>query len=698
MDQILQGIPGVECYLDDILISAPSESEHWVRLNQVFQRLEKYGVRVKKQKCEIGKPSVVYLGHKIDGNGIHPTSDKVEAIAQASSPTNITELRSYLGLLNYYGKFFPNVSTVINPLNALLRKQTPWCWDKGCEVAFQNSKKLILDNSLLVHYDVNRELRLACDASPYGVGAVISHIMPNGKERPIAFASRTLSNSEQNYAQIEREALSIVYGVRKFHKYLYGRRFVLITDHKPLTAILNPESPVPTLAAARMQRWALLLSAYKYDIVYRKSNDHCNADMLSRLPTKDSRDEHVEVNYFSYVDDLPITANDIGKATIKDPLLAKVYDYVLNGWPNHVKDKEIQPFFIRRNELSVDKRCILWELRVVIPGKFRSTLLNDLHEQHLGICRMKGLARSYLWWPGLDQGASPIVVVPKGDGKVRLCGDYKVTFISSDFAEFMNRNGIIHKRVAPYHPASNGAAERTVQIVKAALIKQLLDPNPRKRNLSLHHKLANFLITYRNSPHTTTGRTPAELFLKRQPRTRFSLLKPNLAQEIDRKQAKQTEYHDKGRVQERILHVDDRVRVKSNVGGLVKWLPGKVTKVCGSRTYLVYMYNNCKIRFVHIDHILSSKEKGVPCKSADNPSVDVQVPLISPEGLPIEVLDGPEKSENGKGTPGQKDQVPLSVGPQIADIQPSPLVPSAGIAQERRYPVRVRKAPDRLNL
>ncbi|XP_033099940.1 uncharacterized protein K02A2.6-like, partial [Anneissia japonica] len=375
---------------------------------------------------------------------------------------------------------------------------------------------------------------------------------------------------------------------------------------------------------------------------------------------------------------------------------------------------------------------------------------------------MKGLARSYLWWPGLDQdiqnlvnqcetclsvrnkpplaplqtwgwpsrvwqrlhvdyaelkGQHLFIVIDSHSKWVevypmkitttnktldilrRLFSSYGLPeeivsdngpqFISSDFAEFMNRNGIIHKRVAPYHPASNGAAERTVQIVKKALIKQLLYPNPRKRNLSLHHKLANFLITYRNSPHTTTGRTPAELFLKRQPRTRFSLLKPNLAQEIDRKQAKQTEYHDKGRVQERILHVDDRVRVKSNVGGLVKSLPGKVTKVCGSRTYLIYMYNNCKIRFVHIDHILSSKEKGVPCRSADNPSVDVQVPLISPEGLPIEVLDGPEKSENGKGTPGQKDQVPLSVDPQIADIHPSPLVPSAGIAQERRYPVRV---------
>ena len=135
-------------------------------------------------------------------------------------------------------------------------------------------------DNVLVH-DMNLPERLACDASSYGLSAVISHVMHNGEERPIDYASRTLSASEKNYAQIEKEALSF----KKFHIYLYGCKFTLITDHKPLTAILGPKTSIPTLAAARMQRWALILSAHPYEIYeYRSSSQHANADALSRLP------------------------------------------------------------------------------------------------------------------------------------------------------------------------------------------------------------------------------------------------------------------------------------------------------------------------------------------------------------------------------------------------------------------------------
>ena len=132
-----------------------------------------------------------------------------------------------------------------------------------------------------MHYNPTLPIRLAGDASAYGIGAVIAHVFPDGSERPVAFASRTLSQSERNYAQVEKEALSLIFGVKHFHSYLYG---TIITDNKPLTAILGEKKGIPPLAAARLQRWAWILSAYKYEIQFRPSGDHGNADGLSRLP------------------------------------------------------------------------------------------------------------------------------------------------------------------------------------------------------------------------------------------------------------------------------------------------------------------------------------------------------------------------------------------------------------------------------
>ena len=141
---------------------------------------------------------------------------------QAKSPTNVTELKSYLGLLTYSGKCLPNLATTLPTLHDLLQKDRPWRWTKGCERAFFKSKKQLQDSPLLVHYDLKKPLLLACDATPYGVGAVISHFMENGEETPIAFASRTLTASEGNYFHIEKEDLSIMFGLKKFHSYLYG--------------------------------------------------------------------------------------------------------------------------------------------------------------------------------------------------------------------------------------------------------------------------------------------------------------------------------------------------------------------------------------------------------------------------------------------------------------------------------------------
>ena len=176
-----------------------------------------------------------------------------------------------------------------------------------------------------MHYNPSLPLKLAGDASAYGVGAVISHVMEDGSERPpIAYASRTLSTSEQNYAQVEKEALSLVFGVKKFHSYLYGRKFTLVTDHKPLTTILGPKNKVPPLAAARLQRWALVLSAYSYDIEFRSTAAHGNADGLSRLPfhnpgAEDAASIGATLFNLSQLNSLPVTSQQLQAATRTDP-------------------------------------------------------------------------------------------------------------------------------------------------------------------------------------------------------------------------------------------------------------------------------------------------------------------------------------------------------------------------------------------
>ena len=197
---------------------------------------------MKQTKCEFMLPAVEYLGHCITAQGLKPTDDKIQAIREAPTPTNVSQLKSFLGLVNYYGKFLPNLSSVLAPLYSLLQQKQSWTWDSSQESAFQKAKTSLTSDSLLVHYDPTKELLLACDASPYGVGAVLSHRMEDGTDKPIAFASRSLAPTEQKYSQLDKEGLSIIFGVKRYHQHLYGRHFTILSDHKPLQHLFSETS------------------------------------------------------------------------------------------------------------------------------------------------------------------------------------------------------------------------------------------------------------------------------------------------------------------------------------------------------------------------------------------------------------------------------------------------------------------------
>ena len=200
--------------------------------------MENVGLRAQRSKCQFGVHSVSFLGHRIDGEGVHPLPDKVNAIKKVPTPQKVRQLKSYLGLLSYYSKYLPDLSSVLAPLYQLLCKNTKWRWSEVESKAFEHSKNLLTSETLLVHWNPSLPLVLSCDASEVGIGAVLAHRYPDGSERPIAYTSRSLSKSEKNYAQLEKEGLSCVFGIKKFHMYLIGHHFKLYTDHKPLLALL----------------------------------------------------------------------------------------------------------------------------------------------------------------------------------------------------------------------------------------------------------------------------------------------------------------------------------------------------------------------------------------------------------------------------------------------------------------------------
>ena len=229
MDQILQGIPFCHCILDDILISGRNDTEHLNTLDIVCRRLLSSGLRLNKDKCAYMQDKLEYCGHVITKDGVQQSPDKISAIMNAPAPSNVAQLRSILGLINYYHNHLPNVSAVLNPLNQLLKQKRKWCWNQACDDAYTKVKELIAADTCLTHFDPDQTIVLATDAGPNGIGCVLSNRTCTG-ERPICFASRSLTAAEQNYSQLDKEGLAIVWAVKKMSDYIYGRHFILVTD------------------------------------------------------------------------------------------------------------------------------------------------------------------------------------------------------------------------------------------------------------------------------------------------------------------------------------------------------------------------------------------------------------------------------------------------------------------------------------
>lgn len=279
--------------------------EHLANLLAVFQKLSAAGFKLNFEKCAFFQEKIQYLGHVIDKNGLHKDNSKVSAILNAPQPKTQTQVKAFIGLVNYYAKFIPNLAKLLAPIYALLKKENKFIWSKECENAFELVKSVISSDKVLAHYDPNRPIKLICDASQDGIGAALFHVFENGEERPVCFASRTLNCAEKNYAVIDREALAIYFGVRKFMHYLLGRKFILQTDHRPLVSIFGTKKGIPVMAASRLQRWSVYLSNFDFEIQYIVGKNNVNADFLSRFP-KTSKEltsiNDSEQTYLNFID------------------------------------------------------------------------------------------------------------------------------------------------------------------------------------------------------------------------------------------------------------------------------------------------------------------------------------------------------------------------------------------------------------
>lgn len=400
MDQVLINLKGVKCYLDDILVGASNKLECKNKLLLVLQRLHDHNIKINLDKCKFFVMEVNFLGHTISKLGISPKSGKMDAILKAPAPKNLTELQAYLGLLNYYGRFIPNLSMEIRKLYDLLRKDVKFDWNSDTQKVFENSKQLIVKNNILELYDPNKEIIVSADGSPYGVGAVLSHLV-NGVEKPVLFVSSSLSPAEKNYSQLHREALAIVFAIKKFHKYIYGKPFTIFSDSQALREIFSPSKGTNTVAASRLQRWAVILSMYNYTIKYKPSKQMCHADALSRLPLPSPT--KISDNSINRLlsQNCPMKFEVLKKSQSEDKTIMQLISYVKDGWPK-VFSKEYNYYFKLRNDFSIEDNCLFYYDRIVIPSHWREAVLTVLHECHTGMVRMKMLSRTYVWWKNIN--------------------------------------------------------------------------------------------------------------------------------------------------------------------------------------------------------------------------------------------------------------------------------------------------------
>lgn len=403
-------LEGVELYIDDIIIWGRTQAEHNQRLEEVFRIAKLNNITFNKEKCKFGMSEITFMGHKITQNGFFPDENKILAIKDMPIPKNKKEVQRFLGMLTYIGRFIPNLSNLNSPLRELTRSDTVFEWTDRHMKSFNNLKNILTDKPVLQYYDVNKPVVISVDSSKDGVGAVLLQ-----NNLPCAYASRALTEVQQRYAQIEKELNAILFGCEIFFEYVYGREFVVETDHKPLISIFKkPLIKCP----ARLQRMLIRLQKYDFKVVYKPGKDLFIADALSRAFLKNQKIENnFDTDMEVCVIDMPYKmtdkkCNELIKATSEDKVLQLLHKYIKQGWPKTINKVpvEIKGYFRYKNELIESNGLLFKGQQLIIPSSMRRDVINKLHYGHFGIVKCKNRAKDAFYWPGMCKQIEDVIV------------------------------------------------------------------------------------------------------------------------------------------------------------------------------------------------------------------------------------------------------------------------------------------------
>lgn len=423
MTEVTTGLDGVLCHMDDVLVWGRTQDEHDMRLHAVLQKAQETGITLNMDKCELTRHTVKFLGHVLSADGVKPDPEKTSAVQEMDPPKNVSELRSFLGMVNQLGRFIPHLAEKHKVLRDLLSKKNHWYWGEEQQAAFDQLKAELSSTPVLTLYNPNSALKISADASSFGLGAVLLQQNKDGWS-PVAYASRSMTPTEQRYAQVEKEALAATWACERFSSFILGRQFELETDHKPLVSLLGGKAldDLPP----RIQRFRMRLLRYDYIVKHVPGKSLWTADTLSRAPLR-SKQTHTDTNLLEntniYVDsvisNLPVSGDYL--ASLREHLKADstcstLMKYCTDGWPDKSQlQGELKRYWEDMAVLTVHDGLLLRGTRLVIPSALQGDVLHRLHEGHLGVTKCRGRAKDTVWWPGLSSQLNNMVL------KCKIC-------------------------------------------------------------------------------------------------------------------------------------------------------------------------------------------------------------------------------------------------------------------------------------